>query len=152
MLAIGQALRKLLERRQDYDKSTGVEPVCYVEVIGHYIAYVAASNMLQVALMHLEDIADLERRPPATIHRRLPAMAWHIFSNAYYLDQLQDAAQNAVTERNLPRRRDACRRRRKSITGGDRTGSRSRMPTTGRPPHGSPARCTSGDRDRLPDR
>ena len=102
MLAIGQALRKLLERRQDYDESTGVEPVCYVEVIGHYIAYVAASNMLQVAFMlHLEDIADLERRPLATIHRRLPAMAWRPCSRTPIIfDELQDAAQNAVTERN----------------------------------------------------
>ena len=32
-----------------------VEPVCYVEMIGDRIAYVAASNMLTFALLYLED-------------------------------------------------------------------------------------------------
>ncbi len=36
-------------------ESPEVEPVCYVETIGDYIAYVAASNMMQFALMYLED-------------------------------------------------------------------------------------------------
>ena len=40
----------------------GVEPVCYVEVIGNYISYVAASNMMTFALLKLEDELQLHEK------------------------------------------------------------------------------------------
>jgi hypothetical protein len=42
--------------------ASDVEPVCYVEMIGDYISYVAASNMMQFALMYLEDEFQIHER------------------------------------------------------------------------------------------
>ncbi len=39
-----------------------IEPVCYVEVIGDRIAYVAASNMMTFALLKLEEEFQLHER------------------------------------------------------------------------------------------
>jgi hypothetical protein len=45
-----------------HNESPGVEPVCYVEVIGSYISYVMASNMMQFALMYLEDESQMHEQ------------------------------------------------------------------------------------------
>jgi hypothetical protein len=65
-----------------------VEPVCYVEVIGRYIAYVAASDMLHFALFQLEDAYGIHQEvakakgleafyPKAKLRRGAPKMALH---------------------------------------------------------------------------
>jgi hypothetical protein len=80
------------------DRTPGVEPVCYVEVVGRDISHVVASDMLHFALFNLEDTFGIHQElakskgleafvPRAKLVRgapKLPIIAWP-FNKKYML-------------------------------------------------------------------